>query len=75
MLGMLLFNIINDDPIKSKKRVADRMADVYKHKEFERVKEGPVCTHGVLKLPDAHAKRSGYSKDDTDHRAQRICKT
>jgi hypothetical protein len=52
--------------MKSKKRVVDVMAEVYKHKDFEKVKEeGP--NHSVCKLPDALARRSRCSKDDTDH--------
>jgi hypothetical protein len=70
MLGTLLFNIVDDDPIKSKKRVADKMAEVYKHEDFERVKEGPVGTHSVRKMPATQARRSGCSKDDTDHRGR-----
>jgi hypothetical protein len=59
MLGTLLFNIVEDDLIKSKKRVADIMAEVYKHSDFERIKEGPVGTHSVRKLPATHARRFG----------------
>jgi hypothetical protein len=51
MLGTLLFNIVEDGTIKSKKRVADIMAEVYKHRNFDRIKEGPVGTHSVRKLP------------------------
>jgi hypothetical protein len=70
MLGTLLFNIVEDDPKKSKKRVADIMAEVYKHRDFERIKEGPVGTHSVRKLPATHARRFGCSRDDTDHRGR-----
>jgi hypothetical protein len=70
MAGTLLFNIIEDNPIKSKKRLADIMAEAYKHEGFERVKEGPVNTHSVRKLPATQARRSGGLKDDTDHRGR-----
>jgi hypothetical protein len=71
MLGTLLFNIVEDGPIKSKKRVADIMVEVYKHRNFERIKEGLVGTHTVVrKLPAKHARRFGCSKDDTDHRGR-----
>jgi hypothetical protein len=34
VLGMCFSSIMDDDPIKSKKKVADIMEDVYKHKDF-----------------------------------------
>jgi hypothetical protein len=44
MLETLLFNIVEDDPIKSKKRVADIMAEVYKHCNFERIKKARLAS-------------------------------
>ncbi len=70
MLGTLLFNIIDGDPIKSKKRVADIMGEVYKPRNFEQIKEGPVGKHSVRKLPATQARRFGCSKDNMDHHGQ-----
>jgi hypothetical protein len=62
--------MVKEDPIKSKKRVADIMAEVYKHPNFKQIKEGLVGRHSVRKLPAMHARRFGCSKDDTDHHGQ-----
>jgi hypothetical protein len=71
MVGSLIFNTSEDDPVRSKKSVAEILRlEVFNNPNFVRMKPGPLGTHSLRKLPSTHSRRSGCSRDDVDCRGR-----
>jgi hypothetical protein len=71
MVGTLLFNASDDNPTRVKALISEILrSEAFNSPDFVRMKDGPVGTHSIRKLPASHARKSDCSKDNVDVRAR-----